>query len=263
MQKPILIDLDGVLRLGKKPAEDTTVFLEYLKGSKTPACILSNSSLFTSKHINSFFNSHSINIEIPIITAIDAAYNYIEEKYTKVAVYTSENVVAKFADYLEYENPQAVLIGDIGDVWNYKLLQTIFEYVRNGAELIAIHKNKFWEKPDHGIQLDAGPFITAIEFSTDVSATLIGKPSPLYFKSALMKIGLDLSESFIMLGDDLDSDMAGAKKLNADTILISTGKTKFPTDKNVLGNVDFVANSLLEVIEIIKLIKREEKWKNL
>ena len=46
-------------------------------------------------------------------------------------------------DYLEYEKPEAVLVGDIGDAWNYKLMQTIFEYIRNGAELIAAHKNKY------------------------------------------------------------------------------------------------------------------------
>lgn len=254
MQKPILIDLDGVLRLGKKPAEDIKPFLNYLKESKTSACILSNSSLYTSSHILEFFNSHLVNVEIPILTAIDAAYNYIEEKYTKVAVYTSENVIGKFADFLDYENPQAVLIGDIGDVWNYRLLQTIFDYVRNGAELIAIHKNKYWEKPDQGIQLDVGPFITAIEYSADIAATLIGKPSPLYFDSALKKTEYNIKNSFVMLGDDLDSDMTGAKKLNATTILITTGKTKLPLDEKKIKNVDFVADSLLDVIKIIEKI---------
>lgn len=255
MQKPILIDLDGVLRLGKKPAKDISAFFNYLKESETPACILSNSSLFTSSNIIDFFNDHQVKVEIPIVTAIDAAYNYIEEKYTKVAVYTSQNVIGKFGGFLDYENPQAVLIGDIGDVWNYRLLQTIFDYVRNGAELIAIHKNKYWEKPEQGIKLDAGPFITAIEYSTDISATLIGKPSPLYFDSALKKLGLSIKNQFMMLGDDLDSDIAGAKKLNANTILITTGKTKLPLDENKLKFVDFIADSLLDVIEIIKKLK--------
>ena len=31
-------------------------------------------------------------------------------------------------------------------MWNYEILQTIFDYIRNGAELIAAHKNKYWEK---------------------------------------------------------------------------------------------------------------------
>jgi HAD superfamily hydrolase (TIGR01458 family) len=252
MQKPLLIDLDGVLRIGKKPAEDIIPFLSFLNENLFPVCILSNSSLYSSKHIYKFFESHSINIKFPIITAIDAAYNYIYGKYKKVAVYTSENVIDKFSDFLEYENPEAVLIGDIGDVWNYRLIQTIFEYVQDGAELIAVHKNKFWNKPDVGIKLDAGSFIHAIEYASSSTATLIGKPSPLYFQSALNKIECDIEESFIMLGDDLDSDITGAKELGAETILIYTGKTKSPISNIYSDKIDHVANNLLEVLEILK-----------
>ena len=252
MQKPILIDLDGVLRLGNKLAEDINIFLNFIEQSKIPACILSNSSLNTSNHIYKYFESQSIKLEIPVITAIDAAFSYLNNKYTKVAVYTSENVIDKFADFLEYENPEAVLIGDIGNLWNYKLMQTIFEYVQNGAELIAVHKNKFWYKPSEGILLDAGPFIHGIEYSAGVSATLIGKPSPLYFFSALNQIGFESNQPFIMLGDDLQSDMVGGKNLNAHTILMLTGKTKLPIPENDKKNVNDYAESLTQAIEIIK-----------
>lgn len=254
MQKPILIDLDGVLRLGDKPAVDIKLFLDFISETNIPSCILSNSSLYTSEHIYKYFESHSILIEIPIITAIDAAYSYIQERFTKVAIYTSENVVSKFADFLEYENPEAVLVGDIGNVWNYKLMQTIFEYIENGAELIAVHKNRYWQNPSEGIQLDAGPFIHGIEYATGVSATLIGKPSPLYFNSALREIGIQPAESFIMLGDDLESDMSGSKKLNAKTILLLTGKTKLPIPEICKNNVDYFAKNLTQVIEILKKI---------
>ena len=255
MQKPLLIDLDGVLRLGDKPAEDIILFLNYLEENKIPSCILSNSSLYSSDQIYHFFNSHSINIEIPIITAIDAAHSYVNEKFTKVAAYTSENVIGKFADLLDFENPEAVLIGDIGDVWNYKLVQTIFEYLQNGAELIAVHKNKYWNKTGTGIQLDAGPFIHAIEYASETKATLIGKPSPLYFSQALKKMNCKLEDSFIMLGDDLDSDMKGAKKLEAETILIYSGKTKSPITDEKNEFVDHHTNSLVEVIKVLEELK--------
>ncbi|MFZ1291757.1 MAG: HAD hydrolase-like protein [Melioribacteraceae bacterium] len=252
MQKPLLIDLDGVLRIGNTIANYTKEFIDFIESNKIPACILSNSSLFTSEQIRDFFYSQKIEFNIQIITAIDAAYNYINGKYKKVAIYTSENVIGKFSEFLEYEKPEAVLIGDIGNVWNFKLMQTIFEYVRNGAELIAVHKNKFWNVPNVGIQLDAGPFIHGIEFATSTNATLIGKPSKLYFKSALQKIGFCEDTKFIMLGDDLDSDMKGAKDLNAETILILTGKTNLPISEGHSKFINHIANNLTEVIDILK-----------
>lgn len=252
MQKPILIDLDGVLRLGNALAEDTKLFLDYLDSSHRKACILSNSSLFSSENIYSFFEENSIKTNIPIITAIDAASDYVKNKYSKVAVYVSDNVLNKFVDILDFENPEAVLIGDIGNLWNYKLVQNIFEYVQNGAELIAIHKNKFWNKPNAGIQLDSGPFIHAIEFASSSTAKLIGKPSSLYFQSALQKINCEINDSFIMLGDDLDSDITGAKILGAETILIYTGKTKAPFPTSYKDKINYEANNLLDVIKILK-----------
>lgn len=249
--KPLLIDLDGVLRVRNKPINDLNKFLSFIENKQIPACILSNSSTSSSQNVKEFFNKYSIQLSLPILTAIDAARVYISEKYRKVAVYVSENIIDQFADYLEFENPEAVLVGDIGDAWNYKLMQTIFDYIRNGAELIAAHKNKFWEKSDLGIQLDAGPFIHAIEYAASVEATLIGKPSPIYFEAALKRIGFDLSDPFLMIGDDLDTDIVGAKNLGAETILIYTGKTSPPVDSSYRIVIDHEANTLSDVINIM------------
>ena len=251
MKKPILIDLDGVLRVQNNPAKFIGEFLDFISKEELSACILSNSSTSSSSHVEKFFNEHSIQLSVPILTAIDAARVYVSERYDKIAVYVSENVIDQFSNYLEYEKPEAVLVGDIGDAWNYKLMQTIFEYVRNGADLIAAHKNKFWERPELGIQLDAGPFIHAIEYAASTTATLIGKPSPIYFESALKEIGFDLSNPFLMIGDDLDTDITGAKNLGATTILIYTGKTKPPINSKYKSVVDYEADNLLEVIKII------------
>ncbi len=251
MQKPLLIDLDGVLRIGSNLAEGTEVFLNYIEQRNISSCILSNSSLYTSKDILSFFSNNSIDLRLPVITAIDAASDYVKNKYLKVAAFTSENVIHLFNDILDFENPDAVLIGDIGNLWNYKLMQTIFEYVRNGADLIAIHKNKFWNKENAGITLDAGPFIHAIEYAADKEAILIGKPSPLYFESAFTKINCNLKHPFVMLGDDLESDISGSKKIGAETILIYTGKTRKPFLPKFNDIVDYEADNLMEVIRIL------------
>ena len=85
MQKPLLIDLDGVLRIGNELAEGTELFLNYLEQKNINACILSNSSLYTSKDVLRFFQNNSIDLIIPIITAIDAASDYVKKKYSKVA----------------------------------------------------------------------------------------------------------------------------------------------------------------------------------
>ena len=56
---PVLIDFDGVIKLGEKPAIDAGKFLRYLCGNKIPAYILSNSTLKTSKDINKFLSDEN------------------------------------------------------------------------------------------------------------------------------------------------------------------------------------------------------------
>ena len=96
--------------------------------------------------------------------------------------------------------------------------------------------------------IDAGAFINGIEYASGKEAILIGKPSPLYFKAALEKINAKVEEGFFMIGDDIENDIGAAQDIGGKGILIYTGKTKFPLEKNIRLIPDFEANSLKEVI---------------
>lgn len=251
---PLLIDFDGVLRIGDRPANYLKEFTEYLLNTGIPACIISNSTLSHSKSILDFFKDNSIVCKMPVITAADATALYVKQRYKKVAVYCADSIKGLFDDVLNYKSPKAVVIGDIGKKWNYDIMNEIFKFVYSGADLIAMHKNKFWKTPDEGLLIDAGAFISGIEYATGKKAILIGKPSPLYFQSGLGILGYNTKQNFIMLGDDLETDIKGANDLGAKTILIYTGKTNYPLSKKLEVKPDYEAQNLKEVISILKNI---------
>ena len=69
----------------------------------------------------------------------------------------------------------------------------------NGAELVAIHKGRYFSCVD-GLSLGPGPFVVGLEYATGKTATVIGKPEKSFFLSALE--GLDcLPHQAIMIGD--------------------------------------------------------------
>ncbi len=249
--KPLLIDLDGVLKLGNSPAPDAEDFFEFIKENKIPSCILSNSTLRTGEQVIEFFASYKIDITIPAITAFDAALSFVKKNYKKVQVFCRDYLLHHFEEMMDNENPEAIVIGDIEDKWNYKIVNDIFKKVFAGADLIAMHKNKFWNS-DGELLIDAGAFISGIEFASGKEATIIGKPSHHYFKAALSKIGCNIEDGFYMIGDDLENDVKAAQDLGGRGILVFTGKTKFPLEKNINIKPDFEANSLSEVIGILK-----------
>jgi HAD superfamily hydrolase (TIGR01458 family) len=248
--KSLLIDLDGVLKLGNSPAPDVREFFDFIKINKIPSCILSNSTLRTGELVKEFFASHKIEITIPAITAFDATLAYVKKNYKKVQVYCRDYLFHHFDGMIDEANPEAIVVGDIEDKWNYHIVNDIFRKVFAGADLVAMHKNKFWN-PEGELLIDAGAFITGIEYASGKEAILIGKPSPLYFKAALESIPAKIEDGFFMIGDDIENDIKAAQDIGGKGILIYTGKTKYPLDENINIKPDFEAHSLRNVIEIL------------
>jgi len=249
---PILIDFDGVIRLVKNPAPDAGKFLKFLFEKNIPSYIISNSTLKTGKDITQLLIDNNLPSDIPAMTAADATLHYVKEHYKKVSVYCVDEIKQLFNNYIDDENPEAIIIGDNGERWDFQMMNEIFNKVYTGAEFVAMHKNKFWY-PEGKLSLDAGAFINAIEFASGKTAILIGKPSPIYFQSALDLLGFPKGSDFIMIGDDIDSDIIGAQQAGGKGILIYTGKTNYPLDDDTKIKPNFEAQNLTEVIEIIKM----------
>jgi len=249
---PFLIDFDGVINLYGKPAPYAGEFLNYLKKYKIPSFILSNSTLRTKKDIKDFLLKNHLHNDIPVMTAADAALIYVKKNYECVSVYCVDNVKQELEKYIDNTNSQAVIVGDMAESWSIEILNEIFLKVNNGADLIAMHINRYWAPQKDKLVLDAGSFITAIEYATDKKAVLIGKPSPIYFQTALEMLSYPTNSPFIMLGDDIELDITPVKKLGGKTILILTGKTKLPLSTS--DSPDYVAKDLAEVIEILRRV---------
>ncbi len=251
---PVLIDFDGIIRIGTKPAPEAKQFLQYLSNQKIPSYIISNSTLKTGKDLRDFLKENRIDFEISAMTSVDAVLNYVKNNYKKISVYCEEKIRENFNEFIDDENPEAVIVGDLGDKWNYEILNDIFRKVYNGADIIAMQKNKFWKPDGINLSLDAGAFISAIEYATNKKAVLIGKPSPIYFYSAMELLGFQRNSMFIMIGDDIETDIEGAKKLGGIGILVYTGKTKYPLDSAIKLKPDYEAETLEKIIPIIKEI---------
>lgn len=124
--------------------------------------------------------------------------------------------------------PDAVVLGDLGEGWTYALLQEAFEYVMGGAALLALSRDRYWQRGDK-LALDAGPFVRALEYATSVEARIAGKPSPTFYRAALSSLGLEPSDAAAMVGDDLWSDIEGAQRAGLQGWLVRTGKFREET----------------------------------
>ena len=156
----------------------------------------------------------------------------------------------------------AVIIGDAGPGFTYERLNIAFRLVRSGARLVAVHRNRWWLTPD-GETIDSGAFVRALEYACGRRSLLVGKPSPAFFFEALASLwraggpvagdpALDRRD-VLMVGDDLQSDVAAARHVGLRGAFVLSGKHG-PRDLELArrrgrqGLPDAVAPSLAEIV---------------
>jgi ribonucleotide monophosphatase NagD (HAD superfamily) len=87
---------------------------------------------------------------------------------------------------------------------------------------VAAQKNRFWRAPD-GLRLDAGAFVAALEYAARTDAEIVGKPAIGFFRMAAELLGKDPG-ALLIVGDDVETDVAGGRAAGLRTCLVRTGK---------------------------------------
>jgi len=163
-----------------------------------------------------------------IATALLAGASHLrKEGIRRVAAIVPGEALEDLAEFeLTNERPEAVVVGDIDDRWNFEILNRAFNQLMSGAELIAFSADRYWAKPD-GLVLDCGPFVKALEYASGKTAAVCGKPSAEFYRGALESLGawaVERPSEVLMVGDDLWGDIAGAQSCGLRACLVRTGK---------------------------------------
>jgi len=95
--------------------------------------------------------------------------------------------------------------------------------IRAGAPFIATNPDPTFPTPE-GLVPGAGAIIAAIEAATGVEAEVIGKPNPGMYRVALQRLKAAPEETLVV-GDRLETDIAGAQALGCRTALVLSGVT--------------------------------------
>ena len=243
-----LVDLDGVLYVDRTPVPGAASVVQRWVDSHIPRFYLTNTTTKSRASIETKLREMALPISAEeILTAPEAAKSYLMAKGSPVCnLVLNPEVLADFADFRQSDTTaDAVVIGDIGNAWTYDLLNRVFRLVSNGAELIALHRNKFWQT-EAGLQMDIGAFVAGLEYVTGKSATVIGKPSPAIFAVALARLGLH-PHYVAMIGDDIETDIGAAQSQGMAGILVRTGKYRELHVRDSGITPDLVLDSLADL----------------
>jgi len=251
----ILFDLDGVIYQGDSLISGAKESINLLRQNNIPCRFITNTTRMTKKNLVTKLKSMGLSLEInEVFAAPHAAVEYCKNmKYTTIDLVVPDNEMEEdFIDFdLHAENPQAIVLGDMGNLFTFDLLNALFKKILNGAEIVAMHKNKYWHSGKE-LTLDLGAFVSALEFATEKESVVIGKPSPHLFQLASKPWGLPF-KSIFMVGDDINSDINGAYNVGMQSVLVKTGKYREESLKRSEIKPDYIINSVADLPEILPL----------
>jgi HAD superfamily hydrolase (TIGR01458 family) len=224
----ILLDIDGVLMVSGEPIAGAAAAVRRLREDGHRLRFVTNNTTRARATLAEELREIGVDLADDELqtTAVAAAHALAGKR---VLALTMHAVVDDLAGVeLVGEDAEAVLIGGADEtletnvVFSYTNLARAFHELEAGAELYCLHKNRWWQT-QRGPLLDAGAFVAGLEYAADVEATVLGKPSPAYFAAAVEALDADPAMTW-MVGDDIESDIAGAQRFGLQTILVRTGK---------------------------------------
>ena len=221
--KGVLFDLDGVFYVEQQLIAGGIDCLRWLNDRQIPYRFVTNNTTVCRKDLTAKLRRLGLEVdEQEIMSANYAGVLLLDQRGFKRC-----RLVLRPAAQQDYptnclQNPDAIVIGDIGNRWDYDLLNELMNQVLEGAEIIALHKGRYFQGTS-GLLLDSGAFVAALEHATGKQAVVIGKPNPTFFELASNTFGCNPDE-LLMVGDDLINDIGGAMQMGMHAVLVQTGK---------------------------------------
>jgi HAD superfamily hydrolase (TIGR01450 family) len=248
-------DLDGVLLVGKLRPRYLSGrgIIRRLKETGRKTLVLTNNSTQTRKQVLDNLKRLGFAFEMEdILTSSYLTAQYLTRRFGETRFSLIGEIgfrrELEAAGHHESRNPQAVVVGlDRG--LNYYKLDDAFRFLRAGAVLVGAYGGATYMSA-HGPALSAGPVLKALEFASGKRAVMIGKPSPRMFQLAL-QLTNEAANRAVMVGDQIETDVLGARKAGVHTILVLTGVETAETASHskikpdaVIENADALAKLL-------------------
>ena len=221
-----LIDLEGVLYVDKTPIPGAKEALAQLEERGYRRRFVSNTTSKSRRGLAGFLGALGFEISAEeIFTPAVAAAGRLRSRNERCFLLAGPGLREDFDEAgvgVAEEGVDCVVVGDAEADFTYDRLNRAFRMVMEGSRIIALEKDRYWMGAG-GLTLAAGPFVAALEYASGRKAELVGKPSPDFFALALRDLGASPEEA-AMIGDDINSDVGGAKNVGMKGILVRTGK---------------------------------------
>jgi glycerol-1-phosphatase len=225
----VLFDLDGTLLVGMRAIPGAPEAVDALRSAGVGVGFVTNDPVHSRAEQVARLGAEGFHTEPDeFVTAGRACAMLVADELGPVPVvalgseaFRSECLAVGLEPVAGPDGAAAVLLGGSRDITFADLTVATRAVLLHGAAVYASSADATFPSPGGPVP-GAGAFVAALHYATGVLARTAGKPSPAMFEEARHALG---PGRYLVVGDRLDSDVAGGAAAGMQTALVLTGSS--------------------------------------
>jgi NagD protein len=249
-----LTDMDGVLVHEERALPGAVDFLQRLSDRGRRFLVLTNNSIFTPRDLSARLSRAGLSVPVESIwTSALATADFLAEQMPGGSAYVIgeaglTTALHEVGYILTDAEPDYVVLGETR-TYSFEAITQAIRLVSSGARFIATNPDVTGPSSEGPLPA-TGSVAALITKATGVEPYFVGKPNPMMFRSAMNRIQAH-SETTVMVGDRMDTDVVAGIEAGLETILVLTGSTR----PEQVGRFPFrpsrVLDSIADAIELV------------
>lgn len=225
----LILDMDGVLWHDQEPIGDLPAIFGEIHRRGWKVSLVTNNATLSAAGYQEKLAGFSVQVaQDQIVNSAQATAAYLRElhpgggKVFLIGENGLEHELAGQGFISSDQDPLAVIVGMDRELTYDKLKKAVF-LIRSGAPFIATNGDRTFPTPQ-GQAPGAGAIVAAVQTASNCDPVIIGKPSPLMYRLALERMKTSPGDTLVV-GDRLETDIAGAQSIGCQTALVLSGVT--------------------------------------
>lgn len=223
-----LCDMDGVLVHEGVMVPGADRFVRALLDAGRRFLVLTNNSMFTPRDLAARLQTADLSIPVESLwTSALATARFLDDQRPGGTAYVigEAGLTTALHDIgyvLTDRNPDYVVLGETR-TYSFSAITSAIRLIAAGARFIATNPDPTGPSPE-GVLPACGSVAALITHATGIEPYFVGKPNPLMVREGLNTLGAH-SETTVMVGDRMDTDMVAGIEAGLETILVLSGMT--------------------------------------
>lgn len=257
IEKPVhtwLTDMDGVLVHEEHAIPGAGEFIAALEHYGRRYLLLTNNSIYTARDLRARLGASGITVdEASIWTSALATAQFLADQSAGGSAFVIGEVGLTSALHdagfvLTEADPDYVVLGETR-TYSFTAITRAIRLIERGARFIATNPDATGPSAEGPLPA-TGSVAALITRATGVSPYFVGKPNPLMMRSAMNAIDAH-SESTVMIGDRMDTDVISGIEAGMRTLLVMTGSTQRTAITRFPYRPTWVVDSIADVVEMV------------